>query len=181
MKTIVFFLIVIFSAPVIAGEYSAIIENLSVESDDEVYNLNAAIEYNLSPIAREALQKGISLTWIVIINVKQQGLLWDTTLKNIELTYQIQNHALLNLYSVNKPKDGTSEFFSTLAAAFNSIAKIRGLSVIDKSLLEPRQKYHIALKILFNREALPIPLRPVSYFDSQWALSSSWTLWQLQK
>ena len=37
------------------------------------------------------------------------------------------------------------------------------------------------IRVGFEREALPIPLRPTSYFDPQWALSSRWTLWQLQK
>ncbi len=181
MKTILlFFLLASFLSPVSAGDFSAIINNVSVETEDAVYNLNADIKYGLSPVAKEALQKGISLSWIVIIKVKQQGLFWDRTVKELEMTYQIQNHALLNLYSVKKSKEGVSEFFSTLAAALNAISKIRGLSVIDKSLLQAGQTYHIALKVLFSREALPVPLRPVSYFDPQWALSSSWIIWQLQ-
>jgi hypothetical protein len=156
------------------------VENIKVESEGAVYHLNVDVNYRLSPTAKEALQKGISLTWIVIIKVKRQGVLWDTTVQEFEMVYQIQNHALLNLYSVKKIQEGSSEFFSTLRAALNSISKIRGLSVIDKSSMLPGQGYHIALKVLFSREALPIPLRPVSYFDSQWALSSPWILWQLQ-
>ncbi|MCK5122068.1 MAG: DUF4390 domain-containing protein, partial [Methylococcales bacterium] len=40
--------------------------------------------------------------------------------------------------------------------------------------------YYVAIKVEFSREALPVPLRPLSYFDSQWALSSDWALWPLQ-
>lgn len=173
-------MICLFSQSARSEEYSAIIENIKVQSESAVYVLNADVKYNLSPIAREALQKGISLTWFVIIKVKQQGLLWDSTLKEFEMAYQIQNHALLNLYSVRKIKKQSSEFFSTLTAAFDSISKIRDLSSIDKIAMLPGKKYYITLKVLFSREKLPIPLRPISYFDPQWALSSPWITWQIQ-
>jgi hypothetical protein len=71
--------------------------------------------------------------------------------------------------------------FTTLTAALASISKIRNLSVIEKSLIRADKNYQIAIKVLFDREALPVPLRPMSYFNSEWALSSPWSLWQLKK
>ena len=164
-----------------AEEYKASVQHVEITTDNSEYIVNADIVYRLSPIAKEALQKGISLTWVVMVKVQREGLLWDTTLQELEIAYQIQSHALLNLYSVKKMEDGTINMFSTLTAALNSISKIRDLSVIEKKLILPGESYQIAIKVLFNREALPVPLRPMSYFNSEWALSSHWSLWQLQK
>lgn len=163
-------------------DFSAIVENVNVETeaDNSSYTLNADINYQLSPTARRALQKGIPLTWVVIIKVKKQGFFWDTTVQQLELVYQIQNHALLNLYSVKKMDNGATEVFTTLRAAFNFMSKIRQLALIKKQSLAQHGNYFIAIKALFNREALPVPLRPMSYFNSQWALSSQWSRWQLQ-
>lgn len=163
-----------------ANEFSAIVHNVKIESNKSWYKLNADIDFKLSPIAKEALQKGIVLSWTVLIKVEQEGFIWDSTLKKLETGFQMQNHILLNMYSVKKTNTETSFMFSTLAAAFNYISKIRDLAIIDVQSIHPDEKYNIAIKVQFNREALPIPLRPLSYFNPQWALSSQRTLWQLQ-
>lgn len=67
------FLLTLYSGTVWSSEYSALVKNLEVESDGVFYKLNAEITYNLSPTAKKALQKGISLTWLILIEVKQQS------------------------------------------------------------------------------------------------------------
>ena len=129
----------------------------------------------------EALHKGISLSWIVKLKVQQRRVLWNATLEQLEMGYQIQRHTLLNLYSVKNLNDGATDMFTTLTAALSSISKVRDLPIIEKSLIVDAENYQIAIKVLFDREALPVPLRPMSYFNSEWALSSPWSLWQLQK
>jgi len=164
-----------------AEEYRAVVYNVSVTPENRWYRLNADINYYISPTAMEALHKGISLCWIVKVKVQQKGVLWDATLEELEMGYKIQRHTLLNLYSVKKLNNGTTDMFTTLTAALNSISKISDLPVIEKSLIVDVENYQIAIKVLFDREALPVPLRPMSYFNSEWALSSPWSLWQLQK
>ncbi len=164
-----------------ADEFKAAVHNVIVMPENKYYKLSADIKYYLSPIAKEALYKGISLSWIVKVKIQQKGAIWDTTLEELEMGYQIQRHALLNLYSVKNLNDGTKNMFTTLTAALASISKIRYLSIIEKSLIAADENYQIAIKVLFDREALPVPLRPMSYFNSEWALSSQWSLWQLQK
>jgi hypothetical protein len=164
-----------------AEEFRAVVYNVSVTSENGWYKLNADINYYISPTAREALHKGISLSWIVKLKVQQHGVLWDATLEQLEMGYQIQRHTLLNLYSVKMLNNGATDMFTTLTAALSSISKIRDLSIIEKSLIVDAENYQIAIKVLFDREALPVPLRPMSYFNSEWALSSPWSIWQLQK
>jgi len=164
----------------LAGDYSATVINGNTELIGSMYHVNAGLEYKLSPIAREALQKGIALTWVVSIEVEEQADFWNTTLKENKITYQIHNHALLNQYSV-KINNESPAMFATLAGALNSMSKINGLAMIDKKFVHRDRLYQIAVKITFDREALPIPLRPLSYFYSQWALSSEWTKWSLVK
>jgi hypothetical protein len=169
----------LFSEFVHAEGFSAIVKNVKVKKKEDEYRLNATIDFKLSPLAKEALQKGIALSWIVTIKVQKEGVLWDSTITVIELSYQIRNHALLNLYSVKKASE--SHMFSTLTAALKSMSKIRKLVVIDAQSLQIDERYHMTIKVQFNREELPVPLRPMSYFNPQWMLSSDWSVWQLQK
>lgn len=170
-----------FVEPAQSEDYSAIVSHVIVENkhDNPWIKLNVDIDFKLSPIAKEALQKGIVLTWKILIKIEQEGGLWNTTLEEKQINYKLKNHDLLNLYSVNR--GGIIDMFSTLNASLNAMSKIRDFAIINKQIIQPNEKYQVAVKVLFDREALPIPLRPISYFDSQWALSSQWTLWQLQK
>ncbi|NOR72136.1 MAG: DUF4390 domain-containing protein [Methylomarinum sp.] len=168
------------SGQVGAEVFSASIQHVDVELIDSQYELNADIDYKLSHTAKEALYKGIPLAWSVLVEVKREGFLWDSTLNEIALKYQIQNHALLNLFSVKNINKGSKEMFSTLTAALNAMSRIRRLKLVDNAVIKPVSDYYVAIKVEFSREALPIPLRPLSYFDSQWALSSDWELWPLQ-
>jgi hypothetical protein len=168
-------------APVLSKEFSAEVSHINIDTktDKPWLELNADIDFRLSPMAKEALQKGIALSWTVLIKVEQEGWLWNTTVEQRKLKYTIKNYTLLNLYSVND--NGEEDRFSTLNATLNSMSKIRNLAIIKKKSIKKNKKYQVLIKVGFEREALPIPLRPISYFDPQWALSSQWTLWQLQK
>lgn len=165
----------------LANEYSATVVAGKTELIGNLYQFNADIEFKLSPTAKEALQKGIALTWVVIIKVQQKAAFWDTTLQKKKIKYQIQNHALMNQYSVKKNSSEIPIMYSSLTAALDYISKIRHLAIIKKQFIHQDRSYQVAVKVKFDREALPIPLRPFSYFYPQWSLSSDWTLWPLVK
>jgi len=156
-----------------AGDYSTQVKNIAIEKAVDSYNLDASIVYSLSPVAKEALQKGIPLTWAVLIKVKKQGLLWDRTLEELVLSFQLQSHALLNLYSIKNVSTGKQDMFSTFAGALDYMSRIRDLAIVNKALISPDQTYYVAVKVEFDHESLPVPIRPFSYFDQQWALSSA--------
>lgn len=181
MRRAVFLFFCYFISEIVwANDFSAAIRNVQITDVAGRYKLNADIDYVLSPIAKEALQKGISLTWTIIIKTEKIGFLWNSQLSEIRKTYQIKNHALLNLYSVKQLNSGEKDMFSTLTSALDFISKIRGALIVDKYLIQFGQQYRVAIKVKFEREALPVPIRPFSYFDPQWALSSQWMLWPIE-
>jgi hypothetical protein len=144
------------------------------------YQIETEIDYQLSATAKEALDKGIPLAWDVYLEIRRPGFLWGPTLYKDKLRYTLQYHALLKQYAVKDPR-GNSEMFLTLTAALNFMSIPRPVRVIDYQLLESGKRYQLAVRSKFNREQLPVPLRPFAYLDSQWFLSSSWFLWPIQK
>jgi hypothetical protein len=77
---------------------------------------------------------------------------------------------------------GDSYNFSTLSAALDLMASLRNFPVIDKSAIAAETSYYyIEIKADFERDALPLPLRPIAYTNTQWYLSSDWTVWPLKK
>jgi hypothetical protein len=88
---------------------------------------------------------------------------------------------MLNMYRVRNEDNGKVYNFSTLPAALSLMSAIVDFPVIEKLRIDAEKKYLCFLKINFDRNLLPLPLRPIAYIDSEWYLSSDWTLWPLKK
>ncbi|MCQ8127638.1 DUF4390 domain-containing protein [Methylomonas rivi] len=164
-----------------ADPYTAIIRQAGlIETGPNNLQIQARIDYRLSPTAKEALHKGVPLTWIVAIQIRKAGRILDTTLYSQERPYRIRFHALLNQYEV-ATRDNEGEMFLTLNAALNFMSNLHDSQPLAADLIQPGQRYYLAVKCRFDRESLPVPLRPFAYLDTQWFLSSDWTLWPIQK
>lgn len=158
------------------------VKNAEITLQGDSYVLSADIDYKLSARAMEALENGVPLYWDIHIKTLQhRDYFWDQTLVNAGLRYRIQYHALLNMYRVRNEGDGDLYNFSTLSAALDSMAAIRDFRVLERSAYVPGKRYAVGIKVTLDRDALPLPLRPIAYTNPQWYLSSDWTLWPLTK
>ncbi len=161
-----------------ANDYSARIRQADLIDNGDSFNIEARIDFQLSPTAKEALHKGVPLTWKVLIEIREVGQVWDATLYEQELTYRLQYHALLNHYDVvasNKDK----EMFLTLNAALGFMSNVQDTEPVKTELFQSGRRYKLAIKCRFDRESLPVPLRPSSYLETQWYLSSDWYVWPI--
>lgn len=150
-----------------------------IEANDSIY-IQTQIDYQLSPTAREALQKGIPLTWTTLLEIRKIGQLWDSKVAKQSLPYRLRFHALLNQYEILTPDD-ESEMFLTLNAAMGFLGRLHVSQPIAADLLQPGHRYKLAVQCRFEREQLPVPLRPFSYLEPHWFLSSDWYIWPFQK
>ncbi len=165
-----------------ADEFAVEVKQAEITLQGNHYVLSADIVYQLSEKVTEALQNGVPLFWDIQVKLLQQrDVFWDKTLVDRAIRYRLQYHALLNMYRVRNEGNGEVYNFSTLSAALDLMSVIRDFRVIEKAELVPEKQYLCVVKVNFDRDALPLPLRPIAYVDSQWYLSSDWTLWPLKK
>ena len=165
-----------------ADEFAAEVKQAEITLQGDSYLLSSDIVYQLSDKAMDALQNGVPLFWDIQVKIQQhRAVLWDKTLVDLAIRYRIQYHALLNMYRVRNEGNGEVYNFSTLSSALGQMSAVRGFRLTGKAELDPEKQYLCAVKVSFDREALPLPLRPIAYIDPQWYLSSDWTLWPLKK
>lgn len=148
----------------------------------EDYVLSAQIDYQLSEKAIEALSNGVSLFWTYHFKIQEhRDFLWDNTLVEKNFRYRIQYHALLKMYRIINESNDLVQNFSTLHAALDALSTLQDYKLIEKSKITDQKKYTAGIKITFERDALPLPLRPIAYTNPQWYLSSDWYVWPLKK
>jgi Domain of unknown function (DUF4390) len=158
------------------------VKSIETALSAEEYLLSADIDFQLSKKAIEALNNGVSLLWTYQFIVKEQrDYVWDKILIEKHFRYRIQYHALLKMYRVINVNNGALENFSTLEAALDLLSTLRDYRLIEKSKLDGQKNYITGLKVSFEQDALPLPLRPMAYLNPAWYLSSDWYLWPLKK
>ena len=167
-----------FSSAALAAE----VKQVQVNLQGNYYVLSADLDYQLSDKAKDALVNGVSLFWSLHIKMQQQrDFLWANTVVDKSIRYRLQYHALLNMYRVDitqvDGEEGDSYNFSTLSAALDLMATVSNVPLIEASALQAENHYFVKIKVEFERDSLPLPLRPIAYTNPQWYLSSGWTQW----
>lgn len=163
-----------------AEYYGVTVKHVALIESESGYQLDTEIDYQLSPVAKEALEKGVPLTWDIRLEIRRPGFLWTRLVYKKKLRQTLQYHALLKQYEV-KTSDQPTEMFLTLNAALNFMSLPRHLNMIDRAIIDNNQRYFLAVQSRFNRELLPVPLRPFTYINGDWYLSSPWFIWPIQK
>src|SRR3569623_144268 len=65
-------------------------------------------------------------------------------------------------------------------AALAALGDVDLVPLRDAGLIDDRQRYIVALHVILDLDALPVPMRVMGYFSSDWRLSSEWYTWPLR-
>ena len=165
-----------------ANDYGITVKQAEAFISGDQYVVSADVDFRLSDRAVEALKNGVPLFWTYQFKVhEQRSLLWDKAVVEKNIRYRIQYHALLNVYRVRNENSGTVSNSYTLEDALEHLSSLREIPLLEKKKVSQEEDYLAGLKVTFDRDALPLPLRPVAYVNPQWYLSSDWFTWTLIK
>jgi hypothetical protein len=184
-RTLIGILIVVWmpAALVGAAPHDEGIEIRSVDTTliNNVYWLNANIEYIFSNKTLEALNNGVPITIELDIEVsRHRDYLWDETIATLEQRYQLQYHALTKQYLLKNLNSTSTQSHASLRTALAALGNIVDFPMLDKNLLDEHQQYTARMRASVDIEALPVPLRLLAYVTSGWRLSSEWYEWSLK-
>ena len=158
------------------------IRSVETRLHNDVYQLNANIDFRFSEATLEALQNGVPLIILLDIEVERHRKWWlNKTVAELQQGYLLLYHALSEKYIVNNLNSGAQENYDSLGGAIASLGRIQELPIIDAQLVDPGNRYTVSLRTYLDLEALPAPMRPLAYISSQWRLESDWYTWPLQQ
>ena len=158
------------------------IEHAQTHLVDNVYLLNAKLNYGLTDVAIEAMQNGVSLTLVLMIKLEQEReYLWNKEITTLKQRYELQYYALRRQYVLKYLNTGIQETFGSLQDTLTRLGILTDFPLIDQHLVKYHPvNYRVYLQTHLDIESLPVPLRPIAYLSSQWRLSSNWYLCPLQ-
>jgi len=149
---------------------------------NEVYYLDARLEYVLTEPMLEALHKSVPLTFVLYIEVfRQRNYLWNDGVADLEQRYQLEYLPLTQQYQVHNLNSGSLHNLPSLQVALSVLGTVVDLPLLDQNLLTTDVSYQARLQVQLDIEELPVPLRLRSYFSDEWRLRSEWYSWPLQR
>lgn len=144
------------------------------------YVLNAAIDYQLSHAAIEALENGVALTINVSFKIfRPRRWAWDEVLQRSLLVYQLRYRTLTRIYQVVNVQTGTEANYSSLGTAVRALGHLENIPVSPDVLKGHLNHVSASLQARLNIEALPLPMRPLAYITPAWHHSSEPYIWPL--
>jgi hypothetical protein len=163
------------------AEPSFVVSSAGTVLVDKVYRLNAKIRYRFSDEALDALDSGVPLVVELAIEIeRKRDYVWNETVASLRQRYQLSYEALTQRYVVTNLNSGADNYYGSRAAAITALGDVDNLPILDAGLLSPGEQYIVSLQASLDLDALPVPMRVVGYFSSNWRLASEWVSWPLQ-
>ena len=83
-------------------------------------------------------------------------------------------------YILRNDNSGQQESLATVEAALEQLSEVRGLPVLDKSLLPPGRRYEASVRAKLDYGSVPFSLRVLMFWVNEWHRESDWYTWTLQ-
>lgn len=157
------------------------IEHASGRFRDDMYLMDAQINYDLSESVLEALAHGIQLHFEVTVEVRREHKwLWDDVIRTLTLGYILQYQPLSNDYLVTDVSNGDVETLQDLADALRYLGTINDHPLIESAEFAGDGAYRCFIMSELRVSTLPLPLQPLAYISPQWHLTSQWYEWTIR-
>jgi len=151
------------------------INEASTRLHNEVYELDARIDYHFSEEVLQALNNGVPITLRTEIEVSRSRRYWvDETVATLEQRFQLTYHAFSDQYLLRNLNSDVLTIHPSLTLAITSLGTLEAFPLLTASQVQPEHDYQVRLRTLLDIEALPAPLRPVAYVTPAWRLTSEW-------
>lgn len=157
---------------------SVVVDSASVALDDGVYELGAELKIELPEDARRAIVAGLTLQLDYEIEIERvRRYIPDADVAALVQSFELNYHALSQRYLVRNLNTGEQQDFGTLQAALDRLSEVRGLPLLDATLLEPGTKYDLRVRAVLDLRSAPDTLGWLYFWTDDWSATSEWFEW----
>jgi hypothetical protein len=154
----------------------------SVALDEGIYELDARLDIKVPEAGRRALEAGLTLKLDYQIEIARvRRYMPDAGVASLHQSYELSYHALSQRYLLRNLNSGEQYDFGTLQGALDRLAEVRGLPLLDSSLLEAGATYEFRVRAVLNLRSAPDTLSWLLFWTDDWSATSEWFAWTLRR
>jgi hypothetical protein len=160
------------------AETTVEVTRASIALDEGVYALDVDLALNLPGGARRAIEAGLALRLNYEIEIDRvRRYLPDPGVASLVQNYELSYHALSQRYLLRNLNSGEQQDFGGLPAALDRLGSLRGLPLIDASLLDAGTTYEIRIRADLTLRSAPDTLSWLLFWTDDWSATSDWYAW----
>jgi len=164
-----------------ADESRLVLREASATIDEGVYELDAKLDLTLPDGARKAVESGLTLRLTYEVNVNRvRRYMPDAGIAALEQRYEVSYHALSQRYLVKNLNTGEQQDFGSLQGALDRITELRGLPVLDTSLVSDGPVYEGRIRAVLEMNTAPDVFGWLLFWTDDWSAESEWKTWTLR-
>jgi hypothetical protein len=165
-------------APPTARAEGIEVRNAALVAGEEGYFLEADFEIALNPTLEEALNKGISLYFLLELEVIRPRWYWfSEKVVNTQQQYRLSYNSLTRQYRLGV--GGFFQNFSDLPEALDFLSRVRRRQVLEPGVLSKGSTYAAGVRMRLDVSQLPKPFQLNALASRDWNFGSEWHRWSV--
>jgi hypothetical protein len=154
------------------------VRHAEVTATEEGYFLNADFDLELTPVLEEALNRGVSLTFTVSMEIIEPRWYWfNKDIVNLRQERRLSFNPLMRVYRFSIGSLYLS--FNTLRDALQALTRLNGVRIADPGSMKKGEHYEARAQMRLDVSQLPKPFQVDALSSNDWNLASkplSWTV-----
>jgi Domain of unknown function (DUF4390) len=152
------------------------VKSAELLAEDEDYVLNAQFEFSFNPTLEEALQKGISLYFVLEFELGRPRWYWlDEKVAQVSVQYRLSYTPLTRQYRLTSGM--LAQQFDSLEEVERILSRVVSRPVVARSALVPGSRYEAGVRLRLDGTLLPKPFQVNALTSRDWTLQSDWYRW----
>ena len=144
--------------------------------EDDTYVLNAQFDVAFNPTLEEALQKGISLYFVLEFELGRPRWYWfDEKVAQLAVQYRVAYSPLTRQYRLTSGL--LSQHFDSLDEVEHLLSRVASRPVIARDALVKGARYEAAVRLRLDVTQLSKPFQINALASRDWSLESEWYRW----
>ncbi len=144
--------------------------------EDEDYVLNAQFEFAFNPTLEEALQKGISLYFVLEFELGRPRWYWlDEKVAQLSVQYRLSYTPLTRQYRLTSGL--LAQQFDSLEEVQRILSRVVSRPVVARDALVAGARYEAGVRLRLDGALLPKPFQVNALTSRDWSLQSDWYHW----
>ena len=144
--------------------------------EEDSYVLNAQFDVAFNPTLEEALQKGVSLYFVLEFELGRPRWYWvDEKVAELSVQYRLSYSPLTRQYRLSSGL--LSQQFDSLDEAEHLLSRVVSRPVVARDALVKGARYDAAVRLRLDVAQLPKPFQINALASRGWSLQSEWYRW----
>lgn len=166
----------IFVAPGVSYADGIEVKNAAVTLADDSLVLQAEFGITLTPTLEDALNKGVSLYFLLEFELIRPRWYWvNEKIISTQQQYRLSYNALTRQYRIGV--GNLYQNFSTLAEALEVMSRLRRREEIEPGAIRKDATYTAGLRLRLDVSRLPKPFQISALGSREWNIGTDWHRW----